>query len=212
MNLKFNNTMNLNKSNLPNMANTILNWRQFVNLKKVVKDNTMLFPEGTENSFDFSAIIIPLNLKQLEMKLEGQRQFQWFQLYITNETYIKKCGISISEPAIITLNNHNFNNTQNIFFKTNGELPSGINLNTSYFTTKIDANTFLISDSFKNYKNNIYVNTNGTQTGIHSLFIFPFLELNDVVIYENNRYIVLSSFNYNDYGYIEYHICNEFTN
>ena len=77
--------------------------------------------------------------------------------------------ISIGSPAIVTASNNGFVNGQRIRFTTTGALPTGISLNTTYYASIIDTNTFYICASLSDVTNNIFINTTGTQSGSHTV-------------------------------------------
>ena len=77
--------------------------------------------------------------------------------------------VNIATPGVFTYNNHGFIHGQKVQFTTTGALPTGVSANTTYYIRRIDANTFYICTSLANVAATIYVNTSGSQSGIHSL-------------------------------------------
>ena len=58
-------------------------------------------------------------------------------------------------------------------FTTTGALPTGLAINTDYYVTVIDANTFNLSATL----GGAFINTSGTQSGTHTLFSSNFNSL-----------------------------------
>lgn len=82
--------------------------------------------------------------------------------------------ISIASPAVITAAGHGLAVGDPVYFTTTGALPTGITANQYYFVTAIlGVDTFTISD--QPYSSN--VNTSGTQSGTHTLYLNQPLKL-----------------------------------
>lgn len=76
--------------------------------------------------------------------------------------------ISIATPAVITQNNHGFGFGDRVRFSTNGTLPTGLAINTTYFVNPTGANTYNVATSMANLRAATYVATSGSQTGTHT--------------------------------------------
>jgi hypothetical protein len=76
--------------------------------------------------------------------------------------------ISIGTPGIITLNAHGLKNGTPIRFSTDGGLPTGLFLTTTYQVKNATPNTFEVALNYVSSS----VNTSGTQTGIHTMSIW----------------------------------------
>ncbi len=76
--------------------------------------------------------------------------------------------ITINSPGVVTWTNHSFASGQRVTFTTTGALPTGITAATSYWLTVIDANTFHLSTSIANQVAGVFVNTSGSQSGVHT--------------------------------------------
>jgi hypothetical protein len=75
------------------------------------------------------------------------------------------CTISIANPAVVTLVGHGFSSGDVIKFTTTGALPAGMNFQTRYFVSYIDANTFQITDVI----GGTAIETSGTQSGVQKV-------------------------------------------
>jgi microcystin-dependent protein len=79
--------------------------------------------------------------------------------------------VSISSPATITAaTNHLLSSGQVVYFTTTGALPTGVTANTRYFVRGAAASTFTISATLTGAS----INTSGTQSGTHTLFLADF--------------------------------------
>lgn len=77
--------------------------------------------------------------------------------------------ISIASPGVVTRNGHGLSDGATWrATATTGALPTGIALNTDYFVTRIDANTFRLSTTLANQVAGTYINTSGSQSGTHT--------------------------------------------
>lgn len=76
-------------------------------------------------------------------------------------------AITVASPAVVTWNAHGLYDGATIRFpSTTGAVPTGISLNTDYFVTKIDANSFKLSTTLTNQIAGTFINTSGGQTGV----------------------------------------------
>lgn len=78
--------------------------------------------------------------------------------------------ITIASPGVVTLAAHGLRVYEQVYFTTTGALPTGLAANTSYYAVPIDANTFRLSLT----QNGPYINTSGSQSGVHTLVLAPF--------------------------------------
>jgi hypothetical protein len=89
-------------------------------------------------------------------------------MYIVNSYATAAVTISIATPAVVTWNNHGLIGGQRIRFTTTGALPTGLAINTTYWVTVVDANTFRLSSSFANLQTGTFIVTSGSQSGDHT--------------------------------------------
>jgi hypothetical protein len=77
--------------------------------------------------------------------------------------------VSIATPGIVTWAAHGlYDGCTFRFAATTGALPTGVALNTDYFITLVDANTFKLSTTLANQVAGTFINTSGSQSGIHT--------------------------------------------
>ena len=77
--------------------------------------------------------------------------------------------ISIATPAVVTRNGHGLSDGATWrATATTGALPTGVALNTDYFVTRVDANSFRLSTTLANQVVGTYINTSGSQSGTHT--------------------------------------------
>jgi microcystin-dependent protein len=86
---------------------------------------------------------------------------------------IGNCTISNATPGIITKAAHGLLDGQTIYFTTTGGLPAGLSINTRYWVTKINADTFKVSTSPSNFISLVYVATSSDGSGVHTLWRSP---------------------------------------
>lgn len=86
-------------------------------------------------------------------------------------TAAKKSGtvtITIASPAVVTLADHGLVVGDPVYFTTTGALPTGIVVSQYYFVTAVPStSTFRFSST----PNGADVNTSGTQSGVHTLYL-----------------------------------------
>jgi hypothetical protein len=95
--------------------------------------------------------------------------------------------MTIATPCVVTLTSHGLVGAEKIFFTTTGALPTGLSANTTYWVTKVDANTFNLSTSLANYTAGTFIATSGTQSGVHTMETIEDTLTNDhpyVIIYK----------------------------
>ena len=97
------------------------------------------------------------------------------QLWAIGYSEIGVCTISIANPGVITKSTHGLVTGQKIYVESTGALPTGLVIGTSYWLTKIDANTFKLSTTYENLIDGVYVETTGSQSGTHTLFLTLFI-------------------------------------
>lgn len=79
------------------------------------------------------------------------------------------CTISNASPAVVTLNNHQLPTGTRVQFTTDGALPTGLSVGTTYYVKRIDANTFQLSLTL----NGASRNTSSAGSGTHTLVAPP---------------------------------------
>lgn len=77
--------------------------------------------------------------------------------------------MTLASPCVLTLNNHGLQTYQCISIETTGELYTGLAVDTNYYVHVIDVNTFHVCSSIANVTAGSYLNTSGSQSGVHSL-------------------------------------------
>lgn len=79
------------------------------------------------------------------------------------------CTMTIASPCVVTKTAHGLVANDQILFVTDGTLPTGVTAGTTYYVlaTDLTANTFKFSTS----SGGAAVNTSGTQSGSHALYI-----------------------------------------
>lgn len=82
--------------------------------------------------------------------------------------------VTIATPAVVTLNSHGLQTGDQVYLTTTGALPTGLTANTLYYVIRIDANTFNLATSRANAYASTKINTSGTQSGTHTLFVCPY--------------------------------------
>lgn len=77
--------------------------------------------------------------------------------------------VTISSPAIFTVDNHGFSIGYALRFLTSGYLPDGLEVKKNYFIVEenFSSNTFSVSENYLGTP----INTTGSQSGLHSLII-----------------------------------------
>ena len=78
--------------------------------------------------------------------------------------------MTIAVPGVVTWTAHGLWDGATVRFTTTGALPTGLAVNTDYFVTKIDANTFNLSTTLSNQVAGTKITTSGSQSGVHTVF------------------------------------------
>lgn len=73
--------LNANSGTLPNVSGALLNWFQPLTFGKVIKVVNGFIVSETDVPVNFQGIWQPLSGRQLMMKPEGQREWNWFWLH-----------------------------------------------------------------------------------------------------------------------------------
>jgi hypothetical protein len=89
-------------------------------------------------------------------------------IYCVNSYSTATITISIATPCVITWNTHGFVSGQKVQINSSGTLPTGLINGFVYWVTVIDTNTFYLSDSFANAQAGTFINTSGSQSGVHT--------------------------------------------
>lgn len=76
--------------------------------------------------------------------------------------------MTIASPCVVTWTGHNLQTGDSVTLTTTGALPTGLSVDTQYFVTKIDADTFNLSTSLANVAAGTKINTSGSQSGTHT--------------------------------------------
>lgn len=86
---------------LPNMADTIMGWFQLLTFEKVTKtvDATFQVVETT-TPIAFQGVVMRLTAQQLRMKPEGQRSWQWNQIYALPVVSLKPDDVLITQDGL----------------------------------------------------------------------------------------------------------------
>lgn len=89
--------------------------------------------------------------------------------YRVNEYSSGTFTVTLASPGVFTKAVHGFKSGQRCRLTTSGALPTGLATGTTYFIYVIDANTFYLSTSKANLQAGVYINTSGSQSGIHTI-------------------------------------------
>lgn len=92
------------------------------------------------------------------------------QLYYSVNHYATSViTMTIATPCVVTWTAHGLVSGQRIqFTNAGGALPTGVTASTTYWVTKIDADTFNLSTSLANAQAATFVATSGSQSGVHT--------------------------------------------
>jgi microcystin-dependent protein len=82
--------------------------------------------------------------------------------------------ISQANPGVVTFTTHNFVGGERIYFTTDGALPTGLAIDTTYWVTRINDNTFKLSTTFANYVAGTWIETTSAGSGTHTLVWAPY--------------------------------------
>lgn len=88
--------------------------------------------------------------------------------YSVNHYSTATVTITIAAPGVVTWTAHGLTSGMKMRFTTTGALPGALAINTSYWITVVDANTFKLSASFANAQTAAFITTTGTQSGVHT--------------------------------------------
>lgn len=81
--------------------------------------------------------------------------------------------VTSASPGVFTTGaNHNFTEGQPVYLETTGALYTGLAVLTPYFVHVLTATTFNVSTSLANWIAGTYVNTSGSQSGVHTVATF----------------------------------------
>jgi hypothetical protein len=100
--------------------------------------------------------------QQLRTNLLGR-----FQAEYTSAT----ATMTIATPGVVTYTAHGRVTGDRCYFTTTGALPTGVSANTTYWITKVDADTFKLSTSLANCVAGTFVATSGSQSGTHTIYV-----------------------------------------
>lgn len=88
--------------------------------------------------------------------------------YTVNYYATSTVTVSIATPGVVSWTAHGLLTGWRIRFTTTGALPTGLSANTTYWVTKIDADTFKLSTTLANLRAGTYIATSGSQSGTHT--------------------------------------------
>jgi hypothetical protein len=88
--------------------------------------------------------------------------------YTVNYYKTSTVTLTIATPCVISWTAHGLDSGQRITLSTTGALPTGLIAGNAYWVTKIDANTFRLSSSSENLDSGTFINTTGSQSGVHT--------------------------------------------
>lgn len=74
--------LSIQTSGVPNMADALSNWFSQLKIGKVVKTVVDFQLSESVSYYDVLAVLQPFTTRQLQVKPEGQRAWQWFTLHI----------------------------------------------------------------------------------------------------------------------------------
>jgi hypothetical protein len=78
--------------------------------------------------------------------------------------------ITIASPGVATATSHGLATGDKVYLTTSGALPTGLSASTTYFVSKIDADTFKLSTTLANAVAATCINTSGSQSGTHTIY------------------------------------------
>lgn len=73
---------------LPNLANAVRAWTQAFTFDRMTKSIVNYQLVETKTSVTFKGVVAPLQATQLELKPEGQRQWNWYEVHTTTNLQI----------------------------------------------------------------------------------------------------------------------------
>jgi hypothetical protein len=79
--------------------------------------------------------------------------------------------MTIATPGVVTYTSHGRVTGDRCYFTTTGALPTGVSASTSYWITKVDANTFKLSTTLANCVAGTFIATSGSQSGVHTIYV-----------------------------------------
>lgn len=88
--------------------------------------------------------------------------------YMINNYATSSVTVTIATPGVMTWTAHGLVSGQRIQLTTTGALPTGLAINTTYWITVINANTFNLSSSLANAQAATLIATSGSQSGVHT--------------------------------------------
>ena len=74
---------------LPNMANAIMAWQQTITVEVITKTLVNYQVTETKTPVSFLGVLINLQSTQLELKPEGQRQWNWVEVHSLTDLEVK---------------------------------------------------------------------------------------------------------------------------
>jgi len=92
--------------------------------------------------------------------------------------------MTIAAPCVVTYTSHGMAVNGNcagclaVYFTTTGALPTGLAINTTYYATIIDANTFHLSTTIANAFAGTYITTTGSQSGTQTCALQAYTSAN----------------------------------
>lgn len=88
--------------------------------------------------------------------------------YNVNQYATATITMTIAAPCVVSWTAHGLVSGDRVQFTTTGALPTGLSINTTYWITKIDANSFNVSTTKANAAAGTYITTTGSQSGVHT--------------------------------------------
>jgi microcystin-dependent protein len=79
--------------------------------------------------------------------------------------------VTIASPGVVTLAGHGLITGDCVALSTTGALPTGLSTATNYYIIKLTADTFKLASSLANAQADTAINTSGSQSGTHTLFL-----------------------------------------
>ena len=73
-------------SGMPQMGAAFAGWQKQITLTKRSQTITNGLVSYVDSTFNFMGTIQPLSPKQIELKPEGQRAWEWLQIHVQNST------------------------------------------------------------------------------------------------------------------------------
>jgi len=91
-------------------------------------------------------------------------------LFVLLNPVISTFTVTLASPGVFTTPAaHNLGGGQMVYLTSTGALPTGLAQNLAYYATAVTTTTFRLSTSLANALAGVYINTSGSQSGVHTV-------------------------------------------